>query len=1742
MPLTEIDKAELRDFYKRLNAGLLDDDEKELEPLIMKHAEQSDPEFVGGLRQTSAGARASGMGAPGIAPDPARKRALTTEPLGAWDTFANEAVEGVVPTLTGIGAGAATGAGLGALGMNPLTMLAGGILGGIGGGIAGDKAQGYIQESETFGSGPDAQRKYEELRGASRKENPWSALAGDLAPAAATFRPTNPAADIKTLMGMAKMGAKEAANDPRIVGAAGNLMGGGIQGGMEAYREKAETGKISIPRVLAATAGGSVFSGPMHGMGDGGLMGMGAAKRAKKAARDKIVAKATPENVGGAHDAFEATASYTDDPEMAAIRKERADALAGSKMLVTLGDGSVAEGEFLGLDPGNQGYRVRTSPTVEEVIPYGQAKFKEAEAGPVELAAPTDEAVPVESPVAAPESELIPIPEPLVRTDTSQAEPIRRAMELDDAVREEQLSKRVAPIEIPPSPPKPVEEVAVAPPVVEPVAEVVPPGPQVANDFIDVTRKAPKFKQGPDGQVLKKVPEGWVLASPEESVAFLRTAKKPASKKVEVEPAVPNPVAPKESAEGTVPFVEPARSGVEAAPSASDAAPPVIEEPKLSLSERILPGAKPDASNLGKIVEADTSVHKQARTLGARLGADVQFFKSEAPDGSPINGVVIRRDGKDTIHLNYDVAPGNVKTGGERNPIGATLAHEAVHVITRQHPEVMQEFGEWAAENVNLGAEEAAYTDMHRKVFGEEPAPAKVREEALAGLFEKHAVDTGFWSRLKDSNVPLFRRIANFARQVYYKVRRNTVAGQVLRALDTVEGKVRSGKAGASAADEYGPMFSIKQTLFDRNPGLKDVAEKKGGLMSDEDSAKSMKEKLLAKGAEVGADVKATGGKRAYAEQEFFDAQAPVRAVELAHGIFEDGGRSGYKKTENARNASGVIEGFYKNGQYTVDEHGAPKLIEGSKSYADIMGDAVKAGYRDDVYAYTMGKRALEEHVRGTERNLSIAEAKQFADLGKQKIPGTDVTVAQKAAELQKWRTSVLDFAEKSGLVNPEIRKQWEREFYLPFFRQKADEGGNYTEVYGPQNERGTVNLRDSIQTIKGKDVPLGNLFHNEVQMMSHLIQNGMKNIAANQNVDNFVEFSMAKELPFHEVQSQYGSAPNKMREAGIVTTLRDGKRAYFKIENPKLYEALAEFPNAGGSTPKILKTLRRVFQDIVTLHPKFLLNQIPADFQQSFALGRGKYGLTDYAKEVASAARDIYTRNQDYWRFKTSGGYQGSRYGSSPQDSWARAQSSIEKEHGGSGNVFIDSWDSFKDWYEKLRDVSENMVRLAEHKRALSQGADPVEAGWRGADVMNYQRRGRNPFIKFMADVLPFFGAKQSGLLKIGRSLTGKDKSTTIKMFGKSVPKFLAFGVAYSLAAAGNRLWNWANHPKEMQREEDWSKDYYTTMFINTGEGQAPIRVRVRKPFEFGLFGTFGERMADLAMERADGKLLLDRLLYNMGQTFQVPIDPVDTASNVPILGPMLHQSMNYQPFTQRPIVPESELGSEPFLQYGPNTSRSVRALGEGLSGVLPERFKQAASPRRIEAMTKDLFGAFGSDLIKGADLVARMIQTRSEQGDPAAKAPGEALALDPMRDIPIASGLVSSFVSFPDNSYSADVSKVYEEAKKSEEKALGLSTIRKGAFTNAQAKAYLAENEDAIRSAPRLRNVVSRLGSLQAQIRKIADDPYMTGAEKSKKIKGLNEKKVELAERAREELETKRKKAAEEAKVKSDAARVTP
>ncbi|MFC0268587.1 LPD38 domain-containing protein [Kushneria aurantia] len=539
-------------------------------------------------------------------------------------------------------------------------------------------------------------------------------------------------------------------------------------------------------------------------------------------------------------------------------------------------------------------------------------------------------------------------------------------------------------------------------------------------------------------------------------------------------------------------------------------------------------------------------------------------------------------------------------------------------------------------------------------------------------------------------------------------------------------------------------------------------------------------------------------------------------------------------------------------------------------------------------------------------------------------------------AEFQQYRDDVLAIAEQSGIISAENRAMWRDEFYVPFYRIAEEDKR-------PSGPRATAGLSraEAYKKLKGGSGNLNDLLGNTMMNFHHLLQTSMKNQAAAQAMDNAEALGVATEKPEAEVRGN--------PDATFV--LRNGQKVWYQIDDPLVYKAVSSLaqPGINTTTMKAMRSFKRVFTNLTTTTPQFVVANLLRDSMQAAATSPLSKNIPANLFRGARTYADKRTRA----RMMASGGSFsfGHIYGENADElkvqlthTMRRAQLVRDPSQVPAAARML--WRRWND----ATDFTENMSRAEIYRQNEARGK--LYAAFQARDLMDFSSHGAWPVVRFLIDVVPFMNARLQGLDKIGRS--GVAPALRVAMGrGSATDKQAAarfWSVTGSIAMASIALYLHNRDDEEYRKLEQWQRDSY--WFFRIGD----TGIFIPKPFEVGAIATLAERMTEqMVDDKATGELFAQRLKHMLTDTFSF--------SPVPQIGqPLLDVYSNYDAFTGRPI---ESLGMErlsPSLRTRSNTTEPARWISQASEWLFGAEGKLTVSPVQVDHMIQGYLGQVGA------------------------------------------------------------------------------------------------------------------------------------------------------------------------------------
>lgn len=706
-----------------------------------------------------------------------------------------------------------------------------------------------------------------------------------------------------------------------------------------------------------------------------------------------------------------------------------------------------------------------------------------------------------------------------------------------------------------------------------------------------------------------------------------------------------------------------------------------------------------------------------------------------------------------------------------------------------------------------------------------------------------------------------------------------------------------------------------------------------------------------------------------------------------------------WKLAQVTTSSSGAVEALLTMGPLKLTE-GIPDIVDpkGDKGLFKILKPL--GGELELFLGWIAGNRSARLPA-GKERNLAEDEITRLVglDQGKMKDGRSRKSVYRKALrDLNVLHQSVLDIAVETGTINKEEMELWDKDFYLPFFRHVEEVMSNETK--GPKTLGGIAN-QTAFKKLQGKDVPVADMLTNIILNWNHLVGASMKNqvaaktvklaakevfpdgdpVATKINVDIEVvedkesgQFKVIDALSgksrgafdTHEEAQEHQEQLTRIIEEKLakassktVFVREDGKKVWYEINEPSIYQALTNlnFEGFNNRPMKAMRKFKRMLTFGVTASPDFKIRNLFRDTISSAATSKISLNLFDNV--FGTGAKTQFSKDSlSRMRMMAGGGniMFGHLYGTDPEKLQAQLQKNLRKE-GILDNPtalsklsdkvagLVDNWN---DLGSKLENLNRGALFSQTLEKAEKEGREGfLEANFEARDLLDFNRHGAWPAVRFLIDVVPFMNARIQGLDKLGRS------------FSDSAQRKRLTAVLGGVAMASMALYLAFKDDDEFKEREEWDRDTYWWFKLPGSE----LSYRLPKPFEIGVIGTMAERLLEQFVDdEAHGELFAERLKFAITETFALGITPQ-------AIKPVLEIMANKNFFTDRPIETLAMENLSPTDRRKAWTSETAIVLSKGFSHIPWEKVQ--LSPVQIESLVQGYLGWVGATALGAVDQV---------------------------------------------------------------------------------------------------------------------------------------------------------------------------
>jgi hypothetical protein len=760
-----------------------------------------------------------------------------------------------------------------------------------------------------------------------------------------------------------------------------------------------------------------------------------------------------------------------------------------------------------------------------------------------------------------------------------------------------------------------------------------------------------------------------------------------------------------------------------------------------------------------------------------------------------------------------------------------------------------------------------------------------------------------------------------------------------------------------------------------------------------------------------------------------------------------------------------------------VDEFGNPKA-GGVRGVEQILKDV--RGDEKHFFAYLVARHAQTWQHRGLETGLDLRAVTNT-------VASASPAVRKAADEWVKFNDAVMQELVDGGILKAETAARYRKRY--PFYVSMARQGFEGPGGGPPGQGQGFTDLASPVKTAHGSTRPIVHPLESTIRRTYAAISLTSRNRVGQAFYDlaratpgggRAFELVPTPVRPAHLRLSQIARA---IEDAGgdlstadlaarisvfrptgrgvpkdnVVGVWINGVQRYAKVD-PELYRTLnALNVDTAGYLAKLARPWTAILRAGAILSPDFLFRNLVRD--QVMAFINSEYGYLPVVDFIRGAYH-VIGRTDTYKRFLASGAGQSTMVGLDRKTLGDTMLRMMRQEAG------IKKWMRYSTTpIEALRwmsDTVEMSTRLGEFSKGIAKGGTGNESVARAAlaargITLDYSRFG--DVGQSINSTVAFWNPWIQGLDRMRLGF----RDHPVRFTAKALTAITAPTVV--LYALNRDDPEWRAAPR-------WKKD--TAWFIRLTPNSPGLWVA--KPFELGtVFGSSVERALEwLDTEDPEafaefGKTLRSQILD--------PSLPIPTA-----IMPIFEAWANFNFFTGRPIVPESEKGLPEGLQAGPYTSTVAKRIGPAL-GV---------SPRKIEHLITGYTAGLGQYALAAPEAVGVLPQR-----------PGHTVRTR-LESTPGVKGLTMAPFA-----QSQDVEEFYRRYARAEQ-AVNAEKLARGA------RGRVTVWTPAVREFRRLAAVRDDFSDMRRQIRRTLAREDISREQKRFLVDGYNRRMVDRARRA--------------------------
>lgn len=584
----------------------------------------------------------------------------------------------------------------------------------------------------------------------------------------------------------------------------------------------------------------------------------------------------------------------------------------------------------------------------------------------------------------------------------------------------------------------------------------------------------------------------------------------------------------------------------------------------------------------------------------------------------------------------------------------------------------------------------------------------------------------------------------------------------------------------------------------------------------------------------------------------------------------------------------------------------------------------------------------------------------------------------------------------------------------------------------------------------------IDNMIDNMVYNVMMMTRNSIRNYGALQIAKAYATRKPNGKL---QVFAKEGIMPDG---AVRINILVNGRRIIIEIKDPNHAAALMGLENLELPILDTLSSFSQGLRRGVTTNPFFQWWQVWKDAPTAAAVTGLKSPLKIWGRILGSFFMALNYNDPIVQTLKSYGigGFQSSGR-------------TAEKEVGltrGKALMNIGPW--ILDILDHIGDASDYAQRRIIYQETIKQGGTEMEALFRANAVIDFLRHGNSKAALALVRTVTFMNAyiQQIDVLATsmaGGGFKGMDRKKAAQRFRRTTYTLIATGLIYCMMKGG---------------DDDYEKLDDQTKMRNFIIGDMKIPINTSYGFMFkALPEMIYNYIIKHGTKNAIDETRLRKALSRAAFDSLLGPNPIATGLKAPV-----EILLNHDFFTGGTVTPKGMETLDVYMQYTSSTSNLGKLFSHLTLGAL--------SPIESDHLMRGLFGTVGST----AGWLSDMFTSDK---------PERVWARNPV---------IGQMFLPPEPRGREDL--FYDLKKRSDEAYNTWETMNKR-YHKAEAKEYFEENKSLIRTHDYITNAEAGLKELNAEIRRMSDDPRLTPTEKRKRITYFQRQKNNILESVNQE-----------------------